>query len=107
MRRWRRGRSTQSIRPRCHRRRSFPTPRLRTPRKATSPETDRAMSAEGLIFVVAAVVVTVALVAWFVMVRRRPESGAPDPPDPGLHGTERFHSDLGRPAGPGAEDDGV
>jgi hypothetical protein len=58
------------------------------------------MSVGRVIFVVAAVVVVVAVLAWFAMQRRRPESGFSHY-QAERHGSEQYHGDLGRPAGRG------
>ena len=63
------------------------------------------MSVGGLIFVIAAVVVVAAVLAWFLLQRRHPEAVSHLSPE--RHGSAKYHSDVGRPAGPGAEADGV
>jgi hypothetical protein len=67
------------------------------------------MSAGDLAVIVIAAVSTAALLGWFVMNRKHPEaaSGHRDPQRE-ESSTDRHHSDVNdRPAGPGAEADGV
>lgn len=57
--------------------------------------------------IVIAIVVVVAVVAWFLTARQHPESAASHP-EPERTGSAQFFGDTDdRPAGPGAEDDGV
>jgi hypothetical protein len=61
----------------------------------------------GIIVAVVAVIAVVALVVWFVAARKHPENAAVhDGAD--RSGSAQFHGDVNdRPAGPGAEADGV
>jgi hypothetical protein len=60
-----------------------------------------------VVIIVAAVVLTGAVVLWFLLARKHPESAAGHP-EPDRSGSAQFFGDTDdRPAGPGAEDDGV
>jgi len=57
--------------------------------------------------IVLAIVLTVGVVAWFVLNRKNPENAASHS-EPDRHGSALLHGDVSeRPAGPGAEADGV
>jgi uncharacterized membrane protein YqiK len=61
----------------------------------------------GIAVAVIAVIAVVGLVVWFAAARKHPENAALH--DTGeRHGSAEFHGDVNdRPAGPGAEADGV
>lgn len=60
-----------------------------------------------VVVIVVGIVLVVAVVAWFVASRRHPEDAAGHSAGP-REGSDRFFSDTNdRPAGPGAEADGV
>ena len=65
------------------------------------------MSAGNVIVVVIGVVAIAAFVAW-VLLRRNDPEGAASHPEPPRTGSAAYHGDVDdRPAGPGAEADGV
>jgi len=60
-----------------------------------------------VLVIVVAIVLVVAVVAWFLGARKHPESAAGHP-EPPRTGSAQFFGDYhDRPAGPGAEADGV
>lgn len=61
----------------------------------------------GIVIAVIAVIVTLALVVWFVAQRKHPEAAASHSDRPADLSTSLFGATNDRPAGPGAEDDGV
>jgi hypothetical protein len=64
------------------------------------------MSTAGTVVVIVGILATAGVVAWFLLARKHPENAATHP-EPGT-GAAPLHGDLtGRPAGPGAEDEGV
>jgi hypothetical protein len=64
------------------------------------------MSASGAVFVIAALIAVGIVLAWFLLQRQHPEAGSSHTRSERT-GSEQYHSDLGRPAGPGAEADGL
>jgi len=65
------------------------------------------VSAAGLVFTIVGVVAVIAVVGWFVLHRKDPEDAASHP-EPDRTGSALYHGDVDdRPAGPGAEADGV
>ena len=61
----------------------------------------------GIAVAVIAVILTLALVVWFVVQRKHPEAASGHSDRPADLTTSLFGPPNGRPAGPGAEDDGV
>jgi len=65
------------------------------------------MTAGNLVVVIVGVVAVVAVVGWFLFRRNDPEDAAGHP-EPERTGSALYHGDVDdRPAGPGAEADGV
>ena len=61
----------------------------------------------GIAIAIIAAVAVVALIVWFATARKHPENAA-NHEQPDRHGSAAFHGDVNdRPAGPGAEADGV
>jgi len=65
------------------------------------------MSGAGLVFVIVAIAAVVAVVAWMLLVRKHPEDASRHSDEHPATTTARFHDGVDRPAGPGAEADGV
>ena len=65
------------------------------------------MTADGLVVVIVGIVVVIVVVGWFLLRRNEPEDAASHP-EPDRTGSALYHGDVhDRPAGPGAEADGV
>jgi hypothetical protein len=60
-----------------------------------------------VVIIIAAIVLTVAVVAWFLLARKHPESAAGHPEPPRTGSAQFFGDPDDRPGGPGAESDGV
>jgi len=65
------------------------------------------MSAGGLAVIILSIAAVLVVVAWFLLQRKHPENAASHP-EPPRTGSALHHGDVhDRPAGPGAEADGV
>ena len=65
------------------------------------------MTAGGLVVVIVGIVGVIVVVGWFLLRRNEPEDAASHP-EPARTGSALYHGDdHDRPAGPGAEADGV
>ncbi len=60
-----------------------------------------------VVFIIAAIVLTVAVVAWFLLNRQHPETAAGHPEPPRTGSAQFFGDTDDRPGGPGSESDGV
>ncbi len=65
------------------------------------------MSAAAIIVVVVAIAAVVAAVVWMLGTRKHPEDAASHHDELEDSNTARYHTGTERPAGPGAEADGV
>jgi hypothetical protein len=65
------------------------------------------MTAGGLVVVIVGVAAVIAVIGWFLLGRKDPEDAATHA-EPDRAGSAQYHGDVDdRPAGPGAEADGV